>query len=507
MPIGGKTSPDIKLGIIGAMSEEIELISNSMSKSKTIKKADITYYVGELEGVSIVLSKSGVGKVNAAICTQVMINSFNPSCIIFSGVAGGALPSLKIGDIIISTKTVQHDYDISAFRGEKGFVPSQYQLSELNEDLFNQLTRILGKKTVARLEGSKTIESDSGLRKIACKAYDDLTSEGEKMPDLYVGVIASGDQFIDDQKTKMEIHREFGAVCIEMEGAATGYVCHLNNVPFIIVRSISDNADGSAPKNFKKFCLSAARKSAKLIKKMAKITFEKLHKEIEHEYKWMSNKNRVNKDETLDRLKKVLSKNGKVGEWSETLIEDTYFDTDELILVKNNSLVRIRSTQEGRWVMCKLFRRKKGALFSRLELKRQIGRDDRDIQPKDTLRDVLRGSTVLEEIEEIGKSLNLKHPIDIWNGRAKVKIKNKRRILPVEFDNGIVGIFYFDEYNICSPDDEIVKSGLFEFELELLRGFENQNISLILDAIKKELNLTPSKDSKFERALKIKGLI
>ncbi|NLJ58337.1 MAG: 5'-methylthioadenosine/adenosylhomocysteine nucleosidase [Tissierellia bacterium] len=223
----------MKIGIIGAMDIEVEELINSMEniKKETISKID--FYQGKLQGKDLVVAKSGVGKVQAALCTQTMILKYAPDTIINTGVAGSLSSDLDIADLVISDGVVQHDFDVSAFGKPVGMI------SEID------LIKIPCKKElVEKIEYSAKILEDTNV---------------------LVGTIASGDQFIASKEKKDYIVDNFNALCTEMEGAAIGHVCYINDVDFCIIRAMSDKADGSAHMDFPSFVEIAVDKSIKLI--------------------------------------------------------------------------------------------------------------------------------------------------------------------------------------------------------------------------------------------------
>lgn len=225
------------IGIIGAMEEEIIAIRRKMEIRNTKDIASMKFYEGILDGQKIVLVRCGIGKVNAAICTQVLINCFGATYIINTGVAGGLHPDINIGDIIISSDTVEHDMDVTVFGHEKGYIP------RMDKQFF---------------------EADKWLVDIAQRGATKAKGDHK----VYVGRIASGDQFISSMKVKEEIYTNFTAYCAEMEGAAIAHTCFLNHIPFVVIRAISDKADQSADVNFDDFVNLAARKASNIIESM-----------------------------------------------------------------------------------------------------------------------------------------------------------------------------------------------------------------------------------------------
>lgn len=218
------------------MDEEIELFFNEMADVEEYVLASNKYYTGKLFDQRVVLSKSGVGKVNAAVCTQILIDHFQVNHVIFTGVAGGVDPRLEIGDLVISTECQQHDLDASPLGFKRGEIPfAAHSIFVADHDLV-----------------SLAVES------------------GRKLKGIHVltGKVISGDQFIADRKQVKALHSQFGALCVEMEGAAVAQVCHLNQVPFVIIRSISDKADQRAQINFQEFTKLASKHSFEVVRGM-----------------------------------------------------------------------------------------------------------------------------------------------------------------------------------------------------------------------------------------------
>ncbi|WP_201001213.1 5'-methylthioadenosine/adenosylhomocysteine nucleosidase [Paenibacillus glycanilyticus] len=224
-----------KIGIIGAMVEEIELLHQNVHVTNSVTKAGITYYEGQLHGKTVVFCKSGVGKVNAAVCTQILID-LGVDSILFTGVAGALDPRLNIGDIVVSSSCVQHDMDVTPLGFAKGVIPYQ-ERSEFT--------------------------ADERLVKLASEASERLF-EGRSL----IGKVLSGDQFIASRDTVRELYENMQGACAEMEGASVAHVCDLNEVPFVVIRSMSDKADGSAHVNYAEFTVTAANNSYAIIDDM-----------------------------------------------------------------------------------------------------------------------------------------------------------------------------------------------------------------------------------------------
>ncbi|MCL1139792.1 5'-methylthioadenosine/adenosylhomocysteine nucleosidase [Shewanella pneumatophori] len=203
------------IAILGAMDAEIEKLLPEISQRQTHSIAKNTYYTGFIANKPVVVARSGVGKVNAAITTYVLINQFNVNSIIFTGIAGAASPELNVADVVISTALVQHDVDLTAFGAPKG------QLDGYDDRLFY---------------------ADKKLQKLALDAAKEAV--GEKR--VHSGIIATGDQFIADKGVVSMLLKEFNAIAVEMEGAAVAQVTDMFAIPLVVIRTISDKADGSA---------------------------------------------------------------------------------------------------------------------------------------------------------------------------------------------------------------------------------------------------------------------
>jgi adenosylhomocysteine nucleosidase len=226
-----------KIGIIGAMAEEIELLHQHVDNPSLTTKAGIDYYEGKLHGKSIIFCKSGVGKVNAAVCTQILLD-MGADCVLFTGVAGAVAPQLNIGDIVISTSCIQHDMDCSPLGFARGTIP---------------------------FHPRSEFAADAGLVELAVAARGKLFA-GRSLK----GIVLSGDQFIASRETVKLLHETFQGACAEMEGASVAQVCDMNQIPFVIIRSMSDKADGSAHVNFSEFTVTASNNSFQMIDEMVK---------------------------------------------------------------------------------------------------------------------------------------------------------------------------------------------------------------------------------------------
>ena len=223
-----------KLAIMGAMEEEIEPLLAHFENVKVTEFAKNKYYELTYNGLDIVVAYSKIGKVFASLTASTLIEKFGCDTLLFSGVAGGINPTLKIGDLIIANKLCQHDLDITAFGHPHGFVP----------------------------EGAVYVETSKELRQVA---FDTANENGISVIE---GIIATGDQFVHSSERKKFIEDVFEADALEMEGASVAVVCNALNVPFLILRAISDTADMDAGFDFDEFLKSSAKNSADYIIKI-----------------------------------------------------------------------------------------------------------------------------------------------------------------------------------------------------------------------------------------------
>lgn len=210
------------IGIISALDEELVLFKENSDINQEVVQSGITFYFGRLSGHDVIILKCGVGKVNAAIATQLLIDRFGVNAVIFSGMAGSLVPYLNKSDIVVSNMVVQYDVDLSAFGRRPGEIPE-----------------------LARL-----IEAEPNLVKAAASVYEQMKEKESWENNMIVGTIATGDSFISDAKKIKWLQTEFGAVAVEMEGGAVGQVCQMNKVPFVVIRVISDGAGESAAADF-----------------------------------------------------------------------------------------------------------------------------------------------------------------------------------------------------------------------------------------------------------------
>ena len=228
-----------KIGIIGAMEEEVKELNSMLINRKTTKIAGLSVEEGVIEGKEVAIVECGIAKVNAAMCTQILISEFNVDSVINTGVAGALHDKLNINDIVISTDAIEYDVDASPLGDPKGTIP--------------------------RMKTS-VFKSDERMIKAA---YDAFLEEDLKFK-AYKGRVVTGDQFVADNETKNVLKNDFNGYCCEMEGGAIAHVAYLNEVPFVIIRAISDKADSSADMTYDEFVKIAAINSKEMVVNMLK---------------------------------------------------------------------------------------------------------------------------------------------------------------------------------------------------------------------------------------------
>lgn len=226
-----------KIGIIGAMDLEVDALKAKMNTERTLEKAGMVFQEGTLGKAQVVIVKSGIGKVNAALCVQILVDEFHITHVINTGVAGSLNAALDIGDILISKDAIHHDMDVTIFGYQLGEVPQM---------------------------GTREFVADEqliALAKASCRKVN---------PDInaIVGRVVSGDQFISSKEVKTRLIDSFQGDCAEMEGASIAHGAYLNHVPFVIIRAISDKADDSAEMDYPSFERAAAAHSAALVEDM-----------------------------------------------------------------------------------------------------------------------------------------------------------------------------------------------------------------------------------------------
>ena len=224
------------VAIIGAMPVEIEALLEVAEIEKTEEIASMTFHLGTLCGMPIVTAVCGAGKVNSALCAQVMIDHFSPRLVLNIGVAGGLGP-VKIGDVVIATHCCQHDYDLTA--------DGEHTMGEVPVPPVGDY-----------------------VRNFPCdKELSDWLADAARTiyPNVYRGPIATGDQFIASNEKANRLHEDFGALACEMEGASIAHACLLNGVPCMVLRTISDNGNDDAVVDFPTFAKQSAHQAQQLL--------------------------------------------------------------------------------------------------------------------------------------------------------------------------------------------------------------------------------------------------
>ena len=225
------------IGIIGAMDEEVAMLKEKLTEVQVETKAAMDFYKGKLEGKDVVVVRSGIGKVNAAMCAQILADVYHADHVINTGIAGSLKAEINIGDIVLSTDALQHDMDAQAFGYEPGQIPRVDTLS------------------------FKADEKMIALAKECCEKVNPEIG-------VFTGRVVSGDQFISDNGTKAALVKDYDGYCAEMEGASMAQVATLNKIPFVIIRAISDKADDSAPVAYETFEEQAIVHTVKLLAAM-----------------------------------------------------------------------------------------------------------------------------------------------------------------------------------------------------------------------------------------------
>lgn len=227
------------IGIIGAMEEEVALLKEKMTEVEVTKKADMEFFRGNLMGHKAVVVRSGIGKVNAGICTQILADDFQVESVINTGIAGSLKAEINIGDIVLSTDTMQHDVDAREFGYPQGQIPRMDTLA---------------------------FPADQNLRSLAAQVCRRVNPEIQ----VYEGRVVSGDQFVADKEKKEQILSLTNGYCTEMEGAAIGQAAYLNHLPYLVIRAISDKADDSAHVDYPTFEKQAILHSVRLVENLIK---------------------------------------------------------------------------------------------------------------------------------------------------------------------------------------------------------------------------------------------
>ncbi|WP_100752076.1 5'-methylthioadenosine/S-adenosylhomocysteine nucleosidase [Vibrio salilacus] len=229
----------MKIGIIGAMEQEVSILKQAIENGKTVNKAGCTFFSGKLNGVDVVLLQSGIGKVAAAVGTTVLLNEYQPDLVINTGSAGGFDSTLNLGDVVISTEVRHHDADVTAFGYEMGQMAQQPAAFLADKKLID-----VAEKALAQMEGKHAVR----------------------------GLICTGDAFVCTAERQAFIRKHFPSViAVEMEASAIAQTCHQFKVPFVVVRAISDVADKESPMSFEEFLPLAAQSSSEMVIKMVEL--------------------------------------------------------------------------------------------------------------------------------------------------------------------------------------------------------------------------------------------
>lgn len=229
----------MKIGIIGAMQQEVAILKQALDHCQEVNKGGCTYYSGQINGVDVVLLQSGIGKVAAAVGTTILLNEYQPDVVINTGSAGGFDSSLTMGDVVISTEVRHHDADVTAFGYEIGQMAGQ----------------------------PAAFSADEKLMAVAEQALESMTDKH-----AVHGLICTGDAFVCTAERQAFIRKHFPSViAVEMEASAIAQTCHQFQVPFVVVRAISDVADKESPMSFDEFLPLAAQSSSEMVLKMVEL--------------------------------------------------------------------------------------------------------------------------------------------------------------------------------------------------------------------------------------------
>ena len=235
------------IGVLGAMQSEVLGLVGAMRVEATGATAGFQYWTGELAGRRVVVARCGMGKVSAAMGVQRLIDEWHVSCVVVCGLAGGLAPGLRVGDIVVGETFVQHDLDASP-------IFPRFQVPGLGIERFAASPGLVAAAEGAAREVSTTLGAKTespAVPRVSTGGVHDTVVPG--IPAVHRGLIVTGDQFIKDEQRHAILNDFPDALCVEMEGGAIAQVCYLNDVPFVIVRVISDTADGDAPADFLQF--------------------------------------------------------------------------------------------------------------------------------------------------------------------------------------------------------------------------------------------------------------
>lgn len=229
----------MKIGVIGAMEQEVSILKAALTNLEETKKGGCTFFTGQLNGADIVLLQSGIGKVAAAVGTTILLSDYQPDVVINTGSAGGFESSLNLGDVVISTEVRHHDADVTAFGYEIGQMAGQPAAFAADQKLMD-----VAEQALAQMEDKHAVR----------------------------GLICTGDEFVCRPERQAVIRKNFpGVIAVEMEASAIAQTCHQFNTPFVVVRAISDVADKESPMSFEEFLPLAAQSSSEMVVKMVEL--------------------------------------------------------------------------------------------------------------------------------------------------------------------------------------------------------------------------------------------
>lgn len=235
-------------GLLGAFGAEVTLVKQSLKDAKTVLIDGIPFTTGLIGNQRVVVAETGIGKVNAAMTTALLLSHFHPRRVLFTGIAGGTNPDLQPGDIVIARQTVHHDYQYITFEQQPSIQTRNAVTGEKNPAYFNA-------------DSSMLTRAQAVAQSVA---FDPIPGTS-RPPSVSTGIVVTGDQFISSAQKVAELRKTFKADATEMEGAAVAQVCYQMQVPHLVIRSLSDRADANARRDMLSFYQTAARNSARLV--------------------------------------------------------------------------------------------------------------------------------------------------------------------------------------------------------------------------------------------------
>ena len=246
--VAQRYKPQPVTGLLGAFGAEVALVKQSLQRPKTVLVDGVTFTTGRIGRQRVVVAETGIGKVNAAMTTALMLDHFRPRRVLFTGIAGGTNPDLQPGDIVIARRTSHHDYQSITF-DQKSTNQTRNSISgQMNPAYFPADSLLL-------------LQAQAVARTVAFEPIPMTT----RPPSVVTGTVVTGDQFISSAQKVAQLRQDFGADATEMEGAAVAQVCYQLGVPLLVIRSLSDRADDNARRDMLSFYETAARNSAKLV--------------------------------------------------------------------------------------------------------------------------------------------------------------------------------------------------------------------------------------------------